>query len=124
MAAPTSLIRPFLPAKDYEVSRAFYRALGFRVDFEGDQVTAFSNEAGSFLLQNYWADELAGHLMMAWSVGDLDGWFEQVRAMDLPGRFGVPAPRAPEAQPWGMVISYLVDPAGVLWHVSQKPAGD
>jgi uncharacterized glyoxalase superfamily protein PhnB len=59
--------------------------------------------------------------MMAWSVDDLDAWYRATQELDLPGRFGVRPVRAPALQPWGLTISYLVDPAGVLWHVSQKP---
>jgi uncharacterized glyoxalase superfamily protein PhnB len=44
--------------------------------------------------------------------------------LDLPERFGVPAPRAPAVQPWGLRIAYVVDPAGVLWHVAERRASE
>lgn len=29
-------------------------------------------------------------------------------------------PEPPAVQPWGLRITYLVDPSGVLWHVAQR----
>jgi uncharacterized glyoxalase superfamily protein PhnB len=56
-------------------------------------------------------------------VDDLDAWWAHLSALDLPGQFGVPAPKPPAMQPWGLRIAYLVDPAGVLWHVAQRRPG-
>jgi len=41
----------------------------------------------------------------------------------LPAKFGVPEPKPPVLQPWGLRVAYLVDPSGVLWHVAQRRAG-
>jgi len=124
MTAPTSFIRPFIAARDYELSKAFYKALGFRVDFESPEVTGFSNDSGSFMLQNYYVEEWAHNTMLTWGVDNLDAWFTNIQQLDLPGRFGVRPPSAPALQPWGKVVSHLIDPAGVLWHVSQKPSDE
>jgi uncharacterized glyoxalase superfamily protein PhnB len=32
------------------------------------------------------------------------------------GHAGVIAPKPPQMQPWGIVVCYVVDPTGVLWH--------
>jgi uncharacterized glyoxalase superfamily protein PhnB len=58
--------------------------------------------------------------MMQLMVDDLDAWWTHIEALDLPGRFGVTAPRAPEMQPWGLRVAYVFDPAGVLWHIAQR----
>jgi len=121
MALPTSFIQPFVPARDFEVSKQFYLALGFEMRFEDASVCGFNHPSGAFLLQNYYVKDWAENFMMAWGVDDLDAWHSHVLTLDLPARFAVRAPSPPERQPWGLVISYLVDPSGVLWHVSQKP---
>ena len=46
------------------------------------------------------------------------------KRLDLSGRFGIPAPKPPETQPWGLRVAYVVDPAGVLWHIAQRRAGN
>jgi uncharacterized glyoxalase superfamily protein PhnB len=65
----------------------------------------------------------AENFMMQLMVDDLDAWWAHIDALDLENKFGVPAPRAPAMQPWGLRIAYIVDPAGVLWHVAQRRPG-
>jgi len=48
----------------------------------------------------------------------LDGWWDHIEALDLPGKFE--PPKAPTLQPWGLRVAYLYDPSGVLWHVAQR----
>ncbi|MEI9990403.1 MAG: VOC family protein [Rhizomicrobium sp.] len=111
--------RPFLPTQDFDASRAFYEALGFtkRLDSE---VAIFGIGATSFILQRYYQEGC--NFMMQLMVDDLDAWWAHIETLDLPGRFGVPAPKPPATQPWGLRVAYVVDPAGVLWHVAQRRA--
>ena len=119
----TEEARPFLPAKDFAASKAFYEALGFRKLLDGD-VAIFSTGRGSFILQNRYEEEWAGNCMMQLMVDDLDAWWRHIASLDLPASFGVPAPRAPALQPWGLKVAYVADPAGVLWHVAERRAGN
>ncbi len=58
--------------------------------------------------------------MMQLLVDDVDVWWTHLTSLDLPKNFGVPAPKAPALQPWGLRVAFLVDPSGVLWHVAQR----
>jgi catechol 2,3-dioxygenase-like lactoylglutathione lyase family enzyme len=118
----TELARPFLPAKDFEVSKAFYEALGFEKLLDGD-VAIFRAGSGGFILQRRYQEDWAANFMMQLLVDDLDAWWTHIDALDLPGRFKVQAPRAPAMQPWGLRVAYFVDPSGVLWHVAERRAG-
>lgn len=120
--AGTELARPFLPARDFGLSKRFYEALGFTKVLD-DEVAIFRIGASSFVLQNYFQKAWAENFMMQLMVEDLDAWWRHVSALDLPTRFGVPAPKAPAVQPWGLRIAYVVDPSGVLWHVAQRRPG-
>jgi catechol 2,3-dioxygenase-like lactoylglutathione lyase family enzyme len=111
--------RPFLPTLDFEKSKAFYEALGFRKLLDGD-VAIFGIGRTSFILQRRFQEERAGNSMMQLMVDDLDGWWRHIETLDLPARYGVPQPRPPAMQPWGLRVAYVVDPAGVLWHVAQR----
>jgi hypothetical protein len=124
MAIPDGreIARPFLPTRDFEVSRAFYEALGFEKLLDGEVAIFAVGQGGGFVLQRYFAEGWAENCMMQLMVDDLDAWWAHIRSLDLPGRFGVPEPKAPALQPWGLRIAYLVDPAGVLWHVAQRRA--
>ncbi len=115
----TELARPFIPAKDFERSRRFYEALGFEKVLDGE-VAIFNAASGGFILQRYYQEEWAANFMMQLMVDDLDAWWTHISALDLPGQFDVPPPRAPAMQPWGLRVAYVVDPSGVLWHIAQR----
>lgn len=116
-------MRPFIPARDFELSKRFYESLGFEKLLDGE-VAIFGLGTSSFILQNYYQKEWADNFMMQLMVDDLDSWWHHITALDLPTRFGIPAPKAPELQPWGLRIAYLVDPSGVLWHIAQRRPGN
>lgn len=112
-------VRAFLPTRDFERSKQFYEAIGFEKVLDGE-VAIFNAGSGGFILQR---GEHTRHLMMQVMVDDLDAWWAHLASLDLAARFGVPAPRPPAMQPWGLRIVYVTDPAGVLWHVAERRAG-
>lgn len=122
MPIGNELVRPFLPTKDFETSKRFYEALGFEKTLDSE-VAIFRAGSGGFLLQRYYQADWAGNFMMQLMVDDLDAWWSHIESLDLANRFGVPAPKPPAMQPWGLRIAYVVDPAGVLWHVAQRRDG-
>jgi uncharacterized glyoxalase superfamily protein PhnB len=119
MLTGTELARPFLPTKDFELSKKFYEALGFENTLDSE-VAIFKAGSGGFILQRHFHEDWAGNFMMQLMVDDLDAWWSHIVSLDLPKRFGVSSPKAPAMQPWGLRIAYVVDPAGVLWHVAQR----
>lgn len=120
--AGTEIARPFMPTRDFDLSKRFYETLGFEKVLDGD-VAIFNAGAGGFILQRYYQKEWASNFMMQLLVDDVDAWWAHINALDLPGQFGVQPPRAPAIQPWGLRVAYLTDPCGVLWHVTQRPEG-
>ena len=118
--AGTEFIRPFLPAKDFDLSKRFYLALGFTIVLDSE-VAVFRIGTSSFILQNNFRKEWAENFMMQLMVDDLDAWWAHISSLDLPARFGVPAPKPPAMQSWGLRIAFVIDPSGVLWHVAQRP---
>lgn len=125
MAVPSGseLARPFVPARDFELSKRFYEALGFVKLLDGD-VAIFGVGTSGFILQNRFEKEWAENFMMQLVVDDVESWWDHIEKLDLPNRFGVPKPKAPALQPWGLRVSYLVDPSGVLWHIAQRRPGN
>jgi hypothetical protein len=120
--AGTELARPFIPARDFALSKNFYEALGFEKVLDGD-VAIFRAGSGGFILQPYYEKDWAENFMMQLMVDDLDAWWGHIDALDLPEKFNVPPPRAPAMQPWGLRIAYVVDPSGVLWHIGERRKG-
>ena len=115
----TELARPFLPTRDFEKSKRFYEALGFEKTLDSE-VAIFRAGSGGFLLQRHFQEDWAANFMMQLMVDDLDAWWSHIESLDLPGRFGVPLPKPPAMQPWGLRVAYVVDPRGVLWHIAER----
>jgi hypothetical protein len=118
----TERARPFMPAKDFDLSRTFYEALGFEKVLDGE-VAIFNAGSGGFILQRSYQKAWADNFMMQLMVDDLDAWWAHIEGLDLPGKFKVKPPRAPAMQPWGLRIAYVWDPTGVLWHIGQRREG-
>ena len=116
-------LRPFVPARDLGQSRDFYERVGFTAQPLGDKLLHMqlgdTDGAFAFLLQDFYVKEWAENFMMHLLVKDLDPWWAHIDSLQLKTHFPVAAPRAPAMQPWGLRVSYLFDPAGVLWHVAE-----
>ena len=103
----------YTPAKDFEVSQAFYKALGFELT-EGWGDT-FDCRLGNavFRLQNYFVKDWAENFMMKFDVESVDEWFEHVKTVLDGKKYG----DAWYTEP-GMVgdtrIMHVWDPCGVL----------
>lgn len=69
------------------------------------------------------ANSRARNFLMQLMVDDLDAWWNCLVALDRPARLGVPVPRPPALQPWGLRVSYVVDLCGVLWDVAERRSG-
>jgi catechol 2,3-dioxygenase-like lactoylglutathione lyase family enzyme len=119
----TELARPFLPARDFELSKRFYVALGFEMVLDDVDVAIFASGSGGFLVQRHFHADWAAHCMMQLMVDDLDAWWAWIKVVDLVGSFGVPPPKPPAMQPWGLRVAFVVDPAGVLWHIAERRPG-
>ena len=112
-------IKAFVPPKDFELSKRFYQDLGFKKASDANGVAYFHHEDASFLLQDFYVDDLANNLMMALLVEDVDAWSNSVRDADLAGRYGVRVSEV-QLQPWRMRDFVLIDPSGVLWRIGQN----
>ena len=120
LPSPIVALRPFLPAKDFDQSLRFYQALGFKASPIGDKLAHLQLGPHAFLLQDFYVREFAENLMMHLMVSDLDSWWRHIRGLALDEMFGVAAPRPPKLEPWGLRVSYLWDPVGVLWHIAAE----
>jgi predicted enzyme related to lactoylglutathione lyase len=115
----TERIRPFVPAKDFDLSKRFYEAIGFEKVLDGE-VAIFNAGSGGIILQRYYQKDWASNSMLQLMVDDLDAWWAHIAALDLPSKFGTAPPKPPTMQPWGLLTAYVYDPSGVLWHVVQR----
>jgi hypothetical protein len=114
-------LKAFVPAKDYELSRRFFKDLGFMEVWTSPQLTGFQLGGFGFLLQNFYSKEMAENLMLSLVVEDLDAWWEHLSDLNLEKTYSGVRLTPPADYPWGLREVHLIDPSGVLWHISQEP---
>jgi hypothetical protein len=124
LSSTVTAMRPFVPAKNFEVSKRFYADLGFRVEPLGDTLAEMHLGIHSFLLQDYYVEDWAGNFVMHMLVTNLGRWWKHLASLDLASHYGVESPREPKLQSWGLIVAYVFDPSGVLWHVAELPTPD
>ena len=114
-------IRPFVPAKDFALSKRYYAALGFKITHEDADIAILKLGSFSFILQNFYKQEMAENLMVQLLVRDADAWWAEATPAALVAEFAVREPRPPAMQSWGLKVGFVFDPAGVLWHIAEVP---
>lgn len=121
LPSPVFDIKAFVPARDLELSKAFYTDLGFTINFSNNEIAELQMGSYRFLLQKFYVAEHAGNFMMSLSVEDADSWWEYIQRKEFTRKYPGIMCKPPAMQPWGMRVLYLSDPTGVLWHITERP---
>ncbi len=112
-------VRVFVPARDFSLSKQFYTALGWQLIYEGDGLAVLELAGVRFYLQDYYVKRWAENFMLHISVEDARAWYEHVRGILESGRFPLARVQPPKEEPYGALVTYVWDPAGVLLHFAQ-----
>lgn len=112
-------IRPFIPARDFDLSKDFYLALGCVIGWSDDKLALLEMGGQRFYLQRYYVKEWAENSMLHMTVANAQSCFEQISALLSTGRFPGARVSAPTLEPYGASVTYVWDPAGVLLHLAQ-----
>ena len=103
----------YTPAKDFELSKRFYTALGFTLT-EGWGGTMDCRLGGAvFRLQDYYVKDWANNFMMKLDVDDVEPWYEHCQEVIATGEFGDARVSPPESVGDAKVL-HVIDPSGVL----------
>ena len=108
-------IRPFIGAKDYDLSRSFYRDIGFEEHVLFPEMSLFKMDAIAFYLQKAYVKDWVDNTMVFIEVADLDDHWKTLHALDLPGKYPGVRLSTIKAQSWGREY-FVHDPSGILWH--------
>lgn len=111
-------IRPFIGAKDFEVSRSFYRDLGFTETVLSPQLLVFQTPDIAFYLQNAYMEEWIDNTMVFVEVENTQAHYDALAALNLPEKY--PSVRLIPIRDldWGREC-FLHDPSGILWHFGE-----
>ena len=112
-------VRPFIGAKDFDISRAFYEALGWTTDYLDDQLALMTNGAHRFYLQRYYQKDWLENTMLHITVADAAACHAQIAAVLASGAYGEARVAPPKHEDYGALVTYVWDPAGVLLHLAQ-----
>lgn len=112
---PVSIIdlKAYVPARDFELSKRFYQALGFTMSEGWGGTADFEMNGHRFRLQNYYVKDWAENFMFVMGVEDIDAWHQRAREVIDGGQY--PHARyAPPEPVGGARVLHIWDPCGVL----------
>lgn len=111
----TKSIRPFIGAKDFEISRRFYRDLDFEETTLGEHMSVFKTGNLAFYLQNAYVKDWIDNTMIFVEVGDVEEYYNKLLALNLPAKYENVRLTPIRHEDWGSEC-FLHDPSGILWH--------
>ncbi len=110
-------IKPFVPSKDYDISKAFYADIGFRSEYVTDDLTLFQSGECFFFLQRFYIPDLANNFMLQVCVKDIGAAFNLCNKSEHKTKI-----TEIQQEHWGKVF-YLWGPAGELLHITELKHG-
>ncbi|RDC62173.1 VOC family protein [Adhaeribacter pallidiroseus] len=111
-------IRPFIGAKDFAVSRSFYRALGFEEVVLSSNRSLFKIDQMGFYLQDYYVEDWINNSMIFLEVTNVEDYWNKLVLLNLPATYRGVKIMPIQNHDWGQEC-FLHDPSGVLWHFGQ-----
>jgi catechol 2,3-dioxygenase-like lactoylglutathione lyase family enzyme len=111
-------IRPFIGAKDFEISRSFYRDLGFEEVVLSADMSVFKTGQLAFYLQNAYVKDWVDNTMIFLEVDDVARYWNELLALDLPSKYKGVKLTPIRVDYWGREC-FLLDPSGILWHFGE-----
>jgi hypothetical protein len=112
-----------VPAKDFAVSKAFYAALGCLVHDVSTDLALVELADRRFYLQNYYVKDWAENFVLYVVVEDALGWYEHVGNLIANNLFPGARVQPPKQEDYGALVTFVIDPSGVLLHFAQVTDG-
>ena len=111
-------IRPFIGAKDFDLSRSFYRDLGFQESILPHNMSYFKTEGLGFYLQDAYVQDWIDNTMIFLEVEDVGRYWNELLALDLTTKYKNVRLTPIRQYDWGREC-FMHDPSGILWHFGE-----
>ncbi|KAF2518658.1 glyoxalase [Flavobacterium salilacus subsp. salilacus] len=111
-------IRPFIGAKNFEVSRNFYRDLGFQETILEHKLSVFKSGNHAFYLQDYYTEDWVNNTMIFMEVEDVDIFWKELITLNLDKKYEGVRLVPIRIMDWGKEC-FVHDPSGILWHFGE-----
>jgi len=111
-------IRPFIGAKDFELSRSFYRDLGFQEVILTTKMSLFKIADLGFYLQDAYVQDWADNTMVFIEVENVNNFYIELLALNITEKYKDARLTPIRVEQWGREC-FLHDPSGILWHFGE-----
>ncbi len=111
-------IRPFIGAKDFELSRRFYSDLGFEEVILTPTMSLFKTGQLGFYLQDAYVQDWVDNTMIFLEVENVTRFWDELLGLNLPAKYNDVKLTPIRVDHWGREC-FLHDPSGVLWHFGE-----
>lgn len=111
-------IRPFIGAKNFGISRNFYRDLGFSETVLSHNMSVFKTKELGFYLQDAYVKDWIDNSMIFLEVKDVDRFWNELVALKLENKYEGVKLTPIRQYDWGREC-FLHDPSGILWHFGE-----
>ena len=112
-------VRTFIGAKDFEVSRNFYRDLGFQESIISKNMSYFKIfETLGFYLQDAYVEDWVNNSMIFLEVDNVEQYYNELQNLGLHNKYKDVKLIPIRNDDWGREC-FLHDPSGILWHLGE-----
>jgi hypothetical protein len=109
-------IRPFIGAKKFDLSRNFYKDMGFLEAVISKDMSYFSTQGFGFYLQDAYVKDWVDNTMLFLEVEDVEKYWETLVSLDLTTKYATVKLIPVRNEAWGKEC-FVHDPSGILWHI-------
>lgn len=108
-------LTPYVPAKDFELSKSFYIAMGFSMIQGWGGTIDFELNGYTLRLQDYYVKDWADNFMFLVEVDDVDAWYQHALQIQAQPEFkNTVRITPPQIVDGRFNVLHIVDPGGVL----------
>ena len=111
-------IRAFIGAKNFEISRSFYRDLGFIENIISHNMSYFETNNMGFYLQDAYVEDWINNTMVFMEVDDVNRFWKELIQLELTSKYDAVKLVPVRELDWGKEC-FVHDPSGVLWHFGE-----
>ncbi|MDN3582232.1 glyoxalase [Mucilaginibacter flavus] len=111
-------IRPFIGARDFKLSKSFYRDLGFNEVILTPTMSLFKTNQLGFYLQDAFVKDWIDNTMVFLEVEDVVQHWNTLISLKLSDKYTDVKLSPVRVEHWGREC-FLHDPSGILWHFGE-----
>ncbi|MFC3157516.1 hypothetical protein SAMN05443633_109170 [Chryseobacterium arachidis] len=111
-------IRPFIGSENFEISRNFYRDLGFEETVLDPKLSLFRWDEAGFYLQDAYVKDWIDNTMIFIEVENTDDFFQELLSLNLMEKYKNVRLTPVRTMDWGKEC-FVHDPCGILWHFGE-----